>query len=134
MNLTKLYFDQGLQYFSESGEKLIPIAEMPRPHAANAARKLLAESDFWYGEAGLELKRNSRVALWMLNTALFKALTARATGETPAPREPVTETIIDGHGDRWTLQPDGLYAWNDGDELVRSAEYIEAGWGIKERY
>jgi hypothetical protein len=74
-NLTKAYFEQNTQYYSESGNKLIPIDLMVPAYAANAARRLLMDAPTWQLEAGQE---GNYPARWMLNTKLFQALLAQA--------------------------------------------------------
>jgi hypothetical protein len=75
-NLTKAYFEQTTQYYSESGDKLIRIDQMVPAYAANAARRLLMDATTWHIEAGAITSTNA--AWWMLNTPLFNALLAQA--------------------------------------------------------
>lgn len=74
-NLTKAYFEQTAQYYSESGNKLIRIDQMMSAYAANAARRLLMDAPTWQLEAGASDKFPAR---WMLNTPLFNALMTQA--------------------------------------------------------
>lgn len=76
-NLTKAYFDQGIQYYSESGESLITIKDMHPTYAANAARRLLLDAPTWATESESGAASNG-VAHWMMNTKLWQALWARA--------------------------------------------------------
>jgi hypothetical protein len=76
-NLTKAYFDQGTQYYSESKDTLIKISEMPTVHAANACRRLLLDSMSWATEAEGDARQAAR---WMLRTKLFNALMNQAKG------------------------------------------------------
>jgi hypothetical protein len=78
-NLTKAYFDQGTQYYSESKDTLIDISEMPTVYAANAARRLLTDSAIWMQEANAGMG-GSNAARWMLRTKLFNALMTQAKG------------------------------------------------------
>lgn len=75
-NLTKAYFEQNTQYYSESGNRLIPINKMMSAYAANAARRLLMDATTWHIEAGATTSTNA--ARWMLNTPLFNALLDQA--------------------------------------------------------
>lgn len=76
MNLTKAYFEQTTQYYSESGNKLIRIDQMMSAYAANAARRLLMDATTWHIDSGATTSTNA--ARWMLNTPLFNALLAQA--------------------------------------------------------
>jgi hypothetical protein len=74
-NFTKVYFDQGIQYYSESGDSMITIADMVPAYAANAARRLLTDAPVWCNEAG---QITSHPARWMISTPLFSALIDQA--------------------------------------------------------
>jgi len=76
-NLTKAYFDQTTQYYSESGNTLIQIDQMASAYAANAARRLLMDAPTWAHEAEGDTRFPAR---WMLQSRLFKALLAQAKG------------------------------------------------------
>lgn len=74
----KAYFGQEIQYLSESANKgegaLLPIATMVPKHAANAARRLMRESDFWAKEAGWT---GADADLWIATRPLVQALARR---------------------------------------------------------
>ena len=74
-NLIKAYFDQEIQYFSESDNAMIKIKDMHPTYAANAARRLLLDAQIWQNDALGEMKSSSR---WMLNTKLYRALAAQS--------------------------------------------------------
>jgi hypothetical protein len=76
-NLTKAYFDQGTQYYSESKDTLIEIKDMPTAHAANACRRLLLDAPTWAQEAAGPVMFPAR---WMLHSKLFNALMTQAKG------------------------------------------------------
>lgn len=66
---------QDALYFSESKEEMKCIHEMHPRHAANAARRLLRECDFWAKEAGVN---SDYPELWITGTPLFIALSVQA--------------------------------------------------------
>jgi len=78
--MIKAYFGQGVQYFSESKGEFVAIAAMHPKHAANAARRILAESDFWAKEAGMTDLRGSDTELWLMAQPLMYALACRGMG------------------------------------------------------
>lgn len=78
-NFIKIYFTQTEFYFSESKDEPVRISAMPYNYAANAARRLLADSDTWMVEA--DEPNITGHALWMIRTPLFQALIARAQGK-----------------------------------------------------
>lgn len=69
------YFNQGREYFSESGRVMRPVSAMHPTHAANAADRLLRDASFWADEAGM-VTRYPR--LWMTTRPLFRALLAQS--------------------------------------------------------
>lgn len=75
--MIKAYFQQGEQYFSEHGERLISIKNMNPVHAANAAKRLLDDSAVWAREVNARGSMHT-ASLWMTTTPLFQALVARA--------------------------------------------------------
>lgn len=79
-NLIKAHFDQSVHYFSESGDKMIRVADMMPAYAANAARRLLTDAPTWAIDAGQDARNPAR---WMIRTPLFLALVAQAGGATP---------------------------------------------------
>lgn len=79
--LVKAYFSQGVHYFSDSKDELLPIQGMNPRHAANAARRLLLDADVWAKSAGMD-QRPAQVAehapLWLSRTPLYIALVTQA--------------------------------------------------------
>lgn len=73
--MTKIYFAQSEHYYSESGDAMVPIADMDPAYAGNAARRLLQDSPTWADEAGVA---RTQASVWMLSTPLWNALYQRA--------------------------------------------------------
>jgi acetoin utilization deacetylase AcuC-like enzyme len=83
------YFNQGTHYNSASKGAMIPIAEMPPTHAANAAEKLLTEAEHWANEAGQLTERPRRPYTWAASTPLVRALWTRSQATSPDASEAV---------------------------------------------
>ncbi len=78
------YFSQSEHYVSDSKGSLIPIRVMERNHAANAARRLLADADTYAADSGQYTDAYGKVksaAVWMIRQPLWQALVARAGGQ-----------------------------------------------------
>ncbi len=74
--MVKFYFGQSEHYLSNSKGDLVRISEMHPVHAANAAKRLLADSHIWGDDAGRSGIGSH--AQWMLGTPLWNALHRRA--------------------------------------------------------
>lgn len=125
-NLTKAYFDQGTQYYSQSGETLIRIKDMHPTYAANAARRLLQDAPTW----AMEAEAQHSPARWMMNTKLWQTLTAQAQDKNTMPKLGLYQ---DDAGDIWVPNSGG--GWRvagdtDNSEVeFMSLEAVDARWG-----
>ncbi len=80
--MIQLYFAQGDHYYSDSKAEMLKIAEMHPAHAANAAALLLENAKSWANDAAVA----GTPARFVLASALFEALQARATAQLLAKR------------------------------------------------
>jgi hypothetical protein len=74
--IVNAYLDQGFVYWSESGERFIPIADMHPVYAGNAAQRMLRAADHWAGCA--DWFRIKWPVLTLARKPLIKALAKRA--------------------------------------------------------
>lgn len=72
------YFDQKRHYHSSTRNEVVVIATMAPQHCANAAERLLRESEMWAQDCDVQ---TNYPQLWMTTTALFQALAKRGAVE-----------------------------------------------------
>jgi hypothetical protein len=70
------YLTQTEQYYSETKDAFIRVADMHPTYAGNAAARYMREAHRWAIEAGAD--DVVRVQVWMIRRPLFLALVARA--------------------------------------------------------
>ncbi len=76
--LLRIYFEQSRVYHSSRRNEVLTIAAMAPKHCANAAEKLLLETEMWAHACGIN---TAYPTLWMATTPLFQALAKRGAVE-----------------------------------------------------